>query len=452
MTNSMDLTVRKSNELVEVGEYLSKPAKLFVLYLIAMMPEDETEFREMSITYDELKKIVNIDGKRRVSTLDEAEKMMDELDTNPIKFDNAYFRDTVTWFSRKRYYKKDKVWHFIFHDELKPYLLQLKSHFTMYSFWYTVCLSAHSIKFYEMMKRYEYLGKCEIPIDKQKYLLGIEDKYEEYYEYRRWVLDEVQKELATYTDVSFTYEPAKKQRRRIISHRFVIKKNVPKIIPEPLQEMRRQQRLPFAEPEEEQTGFTPHALMEQDPEMFTTLKAWGGREKTILDIAIAYGFEQMRYQYAHTQRMLEEGKIKAEKPFGWFFSALKGNFEDPAQEEGKKKAVKAKEKKQQINKKEQLEKSLKELEKNYYEAIGEICDELIATDSELLPNVVESLRSHISVAPMIRSAKTAEEIYRDTWSSGLVRKKIQESFPNAFTRLEHYPVQIAQVKKQLKMV
>lgn len=449
MTNSMDLTVRKSNELVEVGEYLSKPAKLFVLYLIAMMPEDETEFREMSITYDELKRIVNIDGKRRVSTMEEAEKMMDELDTNPIKFDNAYFRDTVTWFSRKRFYKKDKVWHFIFHDELKPYLLQLKSHFTMYSFWYTVCLSAHSIKFYEMMKRYEYLGKCEIPIDKQKYLLGIEDKYEEYYEYRRWVLDEVQKELATYTDVSFTYEPAKKQRRRIISHRFVIKKNIPKIIPEPLQDMQRQQRLPFVEPDDLHS-VTPLALMEQDPEMFTTLKSWGGREKTILDIAVAYGLEQMRYQYAHTKRMLEEGKIKADKPFGWFFSALKGNFEDPAQEVGKKKVTKAKEKKQQVDKKQQVEKKLKNLEKAYYDAIGEICDELIAEDPQLLPTIIETLRSHISVAPMVRAGKTPVEIYKDTWSSGLVRKKMQEAHPAAFIRLEHYPVQIEQTKKLLK--
>ncbi len=452
MANTMDLTVRKSNELVEVGEYLSKPAKLFVLYLIAMMPEDETEFREMSITYDELKRIVNIDGKRRISTMEEAEKMMDELDTNPIKFDNAYFRDTVTWFSRKRYYKQDKVWHFIFHEELKPYLLRLKSHFTMYSFWYTVCLSSHSIKFYEMMKRYEYLGKCEIPIDKQKYLLGIEDKYKEYFEYRRWVLDEVQKELETYTDVSFTYEAAKKQRRRIISHRFVIKKNVPKIIPEPLQEMQRQQRLPFAAPEEAQNEYTPTALMEQDPEMFTTLKEWGGREKTILDIMVAYGVEQMRYQYSHTKRMLEEGKIKADKPFGWFFSALKGGFEDLSAEAGKQKAVKLKEKKQQASQKEQLEQSLKDLEKGYYRAIGEICDELIAAEPVILQSAVETLRTHISVGPMLRDGKSPVEIYSDVWSSGMVKKKIQEAHPAAFVRLEHYPVRIEQAKKQLKLM
>ena len=184
--------------------------------------------------------------------------------------------------------------------------------------------------------------------------------------------------------------------------------------------------------------------------MFTTLKAWGGREKTILDIAVAYGLEQMRYQYAHTQRMLEESKIKSDKPFGWFFSALKGNFEDPAQEANKKKAVKTKEKKQQVDKKKLLEKSLRELEKTYYDAIGEVCDELIAADPNLLASIVETLRSHISVAPMVRAGKSPADIYKDTWSSGLVRKKIQEANPTAFVRVLHNPVQIEQVKKQLK--
>ena len=439
----MHLTIRKSNDLVEVGEDLSKPAKLFVLYLIAIMPDDETELREIVVSYKELKRIVNIDGKRRISTLKEAERMMDELDTNPLRFENAEIRDTVTWFSRKRYYKKRKVWQFRFHEELKPYLLHLKNHFTMYNFWYTVCLSSHAIKFYELMKRYEYLGKCEIPVERQKYFLGIEEKYLEYYEYRRWVLDEVQKELAIYTDIAFNYKPAKKQGRKIISHQFFIEKNIPKVVPEPLKRANRQAMLPFKEEQAENTRATAGTLKEQYPDLFDKLRAWGGKENTILGLITAHGIEKILYQFRHTKRMLEEKKITSKQPFGWFRSALKGNYADRAQEAHQKKSKTKKKKEQRDQRIEILEIERKKLLNEYIHKRKALCDVLIKEEPTLLDKLFTQIREKYNGLPIVFSSAIKADPEKATYAAAqwyeeksfVFVEMMQLSSPAAFEEL-----------------
>lgn len=445
----MQLAVRKSNDLIEVGENLSKSAKLFVLFLIAKMPMAETEFRDLTFTYDDLKRIANIDGKKRISTLKEAEKMMDELGMNPLKFENAEFRDTVTWFARKRYFKKKATWQFRFHEELKPYLLQLKSHFTKYSFWYTVCLSPHAIKMYEVMKRYEYLGTCEIPIEKLKYFLGIEDKYREYYEFRRWVLDETQKELKKYTDVAFEYEAARKKGRRIVSLRFFIEKNKPQVVPEQLKKAQRQQQLPFAMENEKEEVASVEFLSDAHKEMINTIKGWGGKEAVIHELINTYGIEKIEYQFRHTKNVMDAGKIKSGNPFGWFRSALKGNYEDPLQEKKKKAAGKAKEQKRKRVDKTNLDKQLKALKQEYYNNKKEIGDTLLKEQPELLSQIIEAARTNIVIGKKVRAGKTPEEIYADRITRGVVLQEMQASFPERFSEVEQiYPAKIKEIEQR----
>ncbi|MEO1516887.1 MAG: replication initiation protein [Bacteroidota bacterium] len=429
----MQLSVRKSNDLIEVGENLSKPAKLFVLYLIAKMPIDETEFREMSISYSDLKQIVNIDGRKRVSTIKEAERMMDELGKNPLKFENSEFQDMVTWFARKRFYKKKKVWHFKFHEELKPYLLHLKSQFTRYSFWYTVSLSSHAIKLYELMKRYEYLGTCEISISKQKYYLGIEQKYQEYYEYRRWVLDEAQKELEMYTDIKFRYEPAKKEGRRIVSHRFFIEENKPKVIVEPLRKVQQQQRLPFDTFDEEKPMLNAEdVLTEEHDEMMNDLQEWGGKKYVVKRLINKFGIDKVEYQHRHTKHVLEAGKIKKDNPFAWFRAALKGNYHDPSQERRRQDARQKSRRNQQAEQKRQLEEKLNSLRKEYYDQRKAIGDSLLNDQPELLDEMVNKLRGNLTIGMQLRDGKSPEEIYQSRMTAGLILTQIEKHFPNAF--------------------
>ncbi len=455
--NGINLSVRKSNRLIEVGENLSKAAKLLVLYLIAVTPDDETELRSITIDYDELKRIINIDGKKRISTLREAEKVMDELGQNPLKFENEEVRDTVTWFSKMRYYKRKKTWQFRFHAELKPYLLELREHFTRYNFWYTLFLTPDAIKFYELMKRYEYLGTVELPLERQKFFLGVEGKYEEYYEYRRWVLDKCKQQLEKYTDIKVEYETSKKKGRKIVSHRFKIGKNKPKIVPKPLLEAQKQQVIPFLEIlNEKPTGEGDVRISQTHPDLFKELTAWGGKKLMIEEMAESYGLEKMLYQYRHTKRVHDEGKVKG-KPFGWFRSALKGNYADPAQDEVRKVIT---HKKKVAREKKDLDGLLKkraELLNNFIKERNEICAAMVKKDPDLLAKAFGELKkkSFILFSVEIQNAPeksdyTPAQWYEQPTQRGAFHRVLQNMFPANFSQLiSTYKPRTAAIEKEI---
>lgn len=457
--NSANLSVRKSNRLIEVGENLSKSAKLLVLYLIAITPDDETELRSLTVDFDELKRIINIDGKKRISSLKEAERVMDELGQNPLKFENAEVRDTITWFSKMRYYKKKKTWQFKFHEELKPYLLELREHFTRYNFWYTLFLTADAIKFYELMKRYEYLGTVELPLERQKFFLGIEGKYEEYYEYRRWVLDKCQKQLEQYTDIKVNYEPSKKKGKRILSHRFTIEKNKPKIVPKPLLESQKQQRIPFLEessPTEIGVGESSKSVA-IPAELLEALINWGGKKTMIEEMAEVYGIEKMEYQHRHTKRVAEDGKLKG-KPFGWFRSALKGNYADPMQEEKRKVVLHKKKVAKEKNVLAEMVRERSNLLNTFIQERNAICDEMVEGDANLLNIAFEALKQKSFILFSIEVQNAPEKVdyspaqwYEQSTQRGAFNRAFQEMYPAKFAKLiGAYKPQIIAIERAIR--
>jgi len=115
---------------------------------------------------------------------------------------------------------------------LQEYLIQLKEHFTRYSLSNIVYLNGNAIRLYEVLKRYQYKGECEITVEKLKFYLGIENKYTKFYEFKRWVLMPSQKEIEKYTDIRFEFRPCKKEKKKILSLKFYIFENEPKYTPE----------------------------------------------------------------------------------------------------------------------------------------------------------------------------------------------------------------------------
>ncbi len=443
----MKLSVRKSNELVEVGENLSKGSKLLVLYLIAMMPEGETTLKEMEFSFEDIKSIVNIDGKKRISTFKEAEAVMEELARNPLNFENTEYKDIITWFSKLRFYKKTKRWNFIFHDQLSPYLLELKSHFTMYNFWHTVCLSAHGIKFYELLKRHEFKGHFEMSIEKQKYILGIEDKYKDkegntiYYEYKRWVLDKIQKEIALYTDINFEYKAAKKQGRRIMSHQFIIRKNIPQNVAKPKLGSKKSKAMALISTIEEaellassSTSQTPVPIT-SDQDIMETLQSWGGR-KTIIDSIVAeYGIDKIQYQIKHAQRIQKEKAVK--NLFGWFKKAVEEDYRDPVQEEKVKTAVTKARRIEWNTVKKAKEENLKILKSNKYQEEKALVAQLFADTPTLLEEtIIELEKSSKTIRNEIQKGRSPETIFKSVRTQGFIINAIKKDFPKLFQSLE----------------
>jgi len=97
------------------------------------------------------------------------------------------------------------------HDEALPYMFDFKERYFTYELWNILPLkSANQLRMYEILKQYEYIGKCQLSVEKIRELLNIGAK-----EYPRWdnfkvrVLDSCQQALTQHTDITFTYEPVR---------------------------------------------------------------------------------------------------------------------------------------------------------------------------------------------------------------------------------------------------
>lgn len=97
--------------------------------------------------------------------------------------------------------------------------------YTSYQLKYHLILqSNHALRFYELLKQYESIGKRILYVEEIKILLEIETRYNAYSDFKRNVILLAQKELKSKTDICFDFEEIKK-RRRVYAIRFTIYKN-----------------------------------------------------------------------------------------------------------------------------------------------------------------------------------------------------------------------------------
>ena len=221
------MAIIKHNKLIETSYKLSAREQFFVLHLISEISQNQTDLQEHKMHYSEIEKIINFDGKRRIANKSEVFSLMDKLNSEPIIYEKGSIIGKSVWLQHMEHDTETDIFTFSLSQRLREYLLQIKEHFTKYNISNIVYLNANAVRLYEVLKRYQFKGECELTVDKLKFYLGIEDRYPKFYEFKRWVLVPSQKEIKKFTDIRFDFIPAKKDRKRIISLKFYIYENAP---------------------------------------------------------------------------------------------------------------------------------------------------------------------------------------------------------------------------------
>ena len=223
---------------------------------------------------------------------------------------------------------------FKFNDDLKPHLLELKKRFLRYDMQNIVGLqSVHSVRMFEILKSYEYLGQVSFEVDFLKTVLELGDKYKLYADFRRYVIDKAREDLLKYCDIYFDYKEIKKG-RKVNEIIFAIKKNKANaegnadllILNAAYTEGVEEERIPI--------------FVDERTLLQTHIQAWWGitpaiferkgADKTIEEIKIAIDF---------TKEKIMEGKVS--NAAGLFLEALNKGYKTPKQEGEAKKAENA---------------------------------------------------------------------------------------------------------------
>lgn len=92
--------------------------------------------------------------------------------------------------------------------------MQLKENFTPIDLSVALKLkSTSSIKLYELLIQYASIGKRKFKVLELKKLLGVQDNYSLYGDFKRYVLKKAKKDFEKHGDISFELTEQKKDRK-----------------------------------------------------------------------------------------------------------------------------------------------------------------------------------------------------------------------------------------------
>lgn len=203
-----DALVVKSNILLRDVRYnLSATEQKIIIYLISKILADDKDFQNVRMSIKDYCSLANI-----TRSGDTYQRVKDSIETLSdkswwIKYDKG--ERLFRWIDTADLEHESYI-DIVLSKSLKPYLLELRQNFTKYELINVLVLhSKHSIRLYEIFKSNLWLHSWTVSLVDFKEILNISDKYKNYKDLRKFVIDPSVKEISKYTDISVSYEPIK---------------------------------------------------------------------------------------------------------------------------------------------------------------------------------------------------------------------------------------------------
>ena len=200
----------QSNALINARYDMTAFQKKILLYVIAKIQPNDKDFQNYTINIKDF--VADADYKSKM-LYEKLRKDTKALISKVYEIEEPDGLLQVSILAKAKYIKNKGIIQVAFAPDLKPYLLQLKEHFTATPLRYVMGFkSTHSIRIYEMLQQFKSTGYFTVSIAELKYRLNLEKKYKTYTLFKRRVVEQAQKEL-THTDMAFTFKEINKGRK-----------------------------------------------------------------------------------------------------------------------------------------------------------------------------------------------------------------------------------------------
>ena len=215
----------KSNDLIQKARFDLSLEELKVLaFIFSKVKPSDKEFKLYTFSIVEFCKVCGI-NQDSGGNYDLVKKTIKGLVDKSfwIATDNKAIT-TVSWINKAWVYQKTGKIKVRLDDDIQKYIIGLHSNFTEYELLSTLPMSSkYSVRLYEILKSYAYLGNKIITIDDLRQMIGIDKKYSSYKDFRTYVLDKAISEINLYTDIETEYE-AITTGKKITKILFIIKR------------------------------------------------------------------------------------------------------------------------------------------------------------------------------------------------------------------------------------
>lgn len=289
--------VTQSNNLIEARHKkpLTAREQKIVLTMVGMIQPSDEDFKDYRISVKSFSEMLGLKGSVKYTQMKGiAENLMSKTVEIPKKNGGWIL---ANWISSAEYKEGEGVIELSFSPKLKPYMLQLKNQFTSYRLSNVLNLnSTYSIRLYELMKKWQHLGKWRCSVEDLRGKLGVgEKRYPRYANLKARVLVPAIAEVNEKTDLFIRFNEIKNGRsveRIEFTVQFAPEKEIK--LPEPKQKLEQ----PKNAPENEDARIRLNRLADEelyqfDPNYFSQMYEaasiiWGEQAETELALIIRY--------------------------------------------------------------------------------------------------------------------------------------------------------------------
>jgi plasmid replication initiation protein len=368
------VSIKKANELVEARyKFDIWETRVFTKMLTMIGKEDKDFYEYKILTKDIIKDFSLQSNKEAYSLIKEgAEKLMKKIikvvfnrDGEMVEFQTPIVGSLLSTVQDG----ENSYVEVGFHKLMKPYLLELKERYLVYDFKNISNLrSPNYVRIYELLKQYEKIGKRVFDLEDFKEILGITTEYKKYGHFKAKILDNAQKALSEWTDISFTYDEVKSGRGGAVTKLiFYIHKNRPsKGAGKKIEDKPVYSEYEIISPENETLTVNSDA---QD-QLFirfspVVISKFGVSPKVFMKLLENYTEGDIEKGIRLTEKALEKSKI--ENPAGYFIEAVRQKFIEPEQVQKALEIQKKKTKVEAENKEIELQKRVNDKKREAFE-------------------------------------------------------------------------------------
>ncbi len=231
---------RIENRFIFNARYqLSAREQKIILYLMSNLdPKQQDDFHKQVIPVKELESLLKGDDKKWGGLYKEMNDFSTRIISKYISFDSDFLvdgkplRGVISWFQSVLPVENEHgevSLEFMFSERLKPFLLQLSEYAKIHPLDVAPMKSGFAIRMYQVfkaerdrMRRHTQSSTLVYTLDELKNMLGIAKKYKVLKDFRRRVLDVVEREINTHSpSVQIKYEYIK-TKRRVTGVKFLI--------------------------------------------------------------------------------------------------------------------------------------------------------------------------------------------------------------------------------------
>jgi len=231
---------RIENRFIFNARYqLSAREQKIILYLMSNLdPLAQNDFHKQIVSVKELENLLKGEDKKWGGLYKEMNDFSARIISKYISFDSDFLvggkplRGVISWFQSVIPVETENgevALEFMFSERLKPFLLQLSEYAKIHPLDVAPMKSGFAIRMYQVfkaerdrMRKHTQTNAMVYTLDELKKMLGIEGKYKVLKDFRRRVLDVVEREINTHSpSVQVKYEYIKTS-RRVTGVRFLI--------------------------------------------------------------------------------------------------------------------------------------------------------------------------------------------------------------------------------------